>query len=202
MRTASWLMILTMFGCGGEPEPATVVEQCGNGVDDDGDGRVDCADADCAFECDTGATTGTATGTGTGTGTGNTFTGTTGVTNPSSPLVITPDPTISLWQHEVGLTQCPQTIGRILVDNTTDEQAQAVVWADRFEGVDVFLFNLEGETEIGEFVDWPIPAQTTGVVWVYYACNAAGSFSHPINVDFHSSSESNAAVFLSTGNIL
>ena len=204
MRTASWMMLGLVLGCGGEPEPVTVVEQCGNGVDDDNDGRVDCADSDCHSVCDsgTGTATGTATATGTGTGTGTTFTGTTGVTNPSSPLSIVIDPTINVWQHQVGLTQCPQALGRILIDNTTDEQAQIVVWAERFQNEDVFSFNLEGETDIGDWVDWPIPAQTSGIVWVYYACNADASFSHLINVDFNTPSEQNGALIQSTGTIL
>ncbi len=201
MDRASLLALLAAAACGGtEPvDSAAPVEQCANGVDDDGDARVDCADADCAEAC--GYTTTTGSGTPTGTATGG-FTGTTGVTNPSSPLSLVVDPTIQQWQHQVGLTQCPQPLGRILIDNGTADQAQIVVWADRYQDEDVFLFNLENQTPIEAWVDWPVPAGAQGVVWVYYACNAPGSFSHLIQVEFSTATEHNGALILSSGTIL
>ncbi len=47
MRT---LAVLVMMGCG-SPVPETAVEVCDNRRDDDGDGWVDCGDADCLGQC-------------------------------------------------------------------------------------------------------------------------------------------------------
>lgn len=195
----SWWLLAACVACGGKAPPATVLENCNNGIDDDDDGAVDCADPDCG--CDTGLPT-----TGVPPGTTTTFTGTTGVTNPGSPLAITIDPTIHLWQHQVGLTECPQPLGRILLDNPTDQQAQIIVSSERVDNENLFHFSLEGVTPVEPWVDWPIPAQSTGVVWVYYACTATATFTHFINVEFHTipapATESNGALIQSHGTIL
>lgn len=206
MRVAPWLVLLGCLGCGGKPGPATVVEDCGNFRDDDGDGKVDCADEDCLGQCDTGYTTptGTTVTGGTGTGTGSTFTGTTGVTNPSSPLTLTIDPTINQFQHEQGLTACPQNIGRIILENTSAEQAQIIVSSERLDGKDVFSFQLDANP-VEFWVDFPIPAGQQSVVTVFYACAFQSSFTHLIEVDFRHGSDDaqdNGALILSQGTIL
>jgi hypothetical protein len=38
-------------GGGGESGPENTVEQCGDGVDNDGDGRIDCDDPNCKKWC-------------------------------------------------------------------------------------------------------------------------------------------------------
>ncbi len=201
MRRLSQMALVFAMACGGKAPDAKILEQCDNQVDDDGDGDVDCDDSDCASSCDSGVTTSA----GTPTTPTTTFTGTTGVTNPGSPITLTIDPTINLFQHQVGLTQCPQALGRVIVENTTDEQVQIIVSSERYEDQNVFHFNLENETQIEPWVDWPIDAQSTGVVWVYYACNAPASFIHFISVDVHTiplpSSESNGALIQSQGTI-
>ena len=65
MRLSLWIL-LAAIGCSGGAEPEPVGELCANGSDDDGDGKVDCADTDCATECGLTPTTGTPGGAPTG----------------------------------------------------------------------------------------------------------------------------------------
>ncbi len=77
MRAASVLVVASFIGCGADDTELEYVEgvfvgDCGDGVDNDGDGFLDCDDQDCLDKDDcAGLTTGTGTGTPTGTGTGS-----------------------------------------------------------------------------------------------------------------------------------
>ncbi|MEM7658549.1 MAG: gliding motility-associated C-terminal domain-containing protein [Bacteroidota bacterium] len=51
MRALAWLLVLAVLG-GNSPEPTSLPlneEICDNGIDDDGDGLIDCMDSDCFY---------------------------------------------------------------------------------------------------------------------------------------------------------
>jgi len=102
-------LVLFVAGCnkdsGVDPKNPEIV--CDDGIDDNGDGLVDCADPTCAADpaCGTGTTT-----------TGGTTGGTTGLGD----LAITLDPAdCCTIQHQIGITECPQYVGTLTFTNST-----------------------------------------------------------------------------------
>ena len=123
----------------------------------------------------------------------------TGTTNPASGLLYTLDPNYD-FLHTVGVTECPQRIGRVLFDNTTTEQAQLIITTDDVMGVKVLGLELEGQFS-GEFIDWPIPAGGAGTLWVTYECNATATFDTMMHFEFFTPTERNDAEIFLVGNI-
>jgi len=198
MKQGVWVAgmgFVLLVGCGGGSEESDAgPEICGNALDDDGNGLIDCDDPACSGSaCETGDT-----------GISQTTpysTLTQGVTNPESGLKVLLDPSYD-FQRE-SLTECPQQIGIVQLQNTTDLDAHLVVYQDENDGVRPFRFELvEQGAGSGEYIDWTIPASETGLILVTYACNMASSFSGVWYLTIDTDSDANAATVVVNGTLL
>lgn len=189
------VLLLTLCGCGGETEDTDLgPEVCDNGLDDDKNGWVDCDDPACTGgACDTGTPYSTTTT--------PYSTLTQGVTNPESGLKVLLDPSYD-FQRE-SLTECPQQIGTVQLQNTTELDAHLVVWQEENDGIRPFRFELvEQGVGSGEYIDWTIPASESGLILVTYACNMASSFTGVWNLTIDTAEDVNAATVVVNGSLL